>query len=273
MLRYDNPSSRSRRHFAGLRQIDAANERRESRFVQTGAAAIGTYILFQKFLDALHALVVLDFRQGIFHRIDGIVIGEIHFARHLRSFALVQNMLLDGRSVIDDFFFFGRQILERHIGTHAHGAAYVDHQRPHQGVPRSDSALVDCQILIGNQRRFIDRHHRAYASALLACAAAVERQLFRRRGKKVRTALRTDDFATCRHVERRRAVVSVGAAMARQTGIHQAQAVEQLRARAERAANAGHPRSLPQGDGGRHVEYIVEVGFRRLRDTAAGIGR
>ena len=67
--------------------------------------------------------------------------------------------------------------------------------------------------------------------------------------------------------------MSVRAAMARKTRIHQTQTVEKLRPRTERTAYPGDSGTLMQRERCRHVQYLVHLRFRRLRHAATGICR
>ena len=60
--------------------------------------------------------------------------------------------------------------------------------------------------------------------------------------------------------------------MAGKAGKHQAQAVQQLRARAERTADAGHAGTLMEGEGGGNIKHFVYVCLGRLGHAAARIG-
>ena len=60
--------------------------------------------------------------------------------------------------------------------------------------------------------------------------------------------------------------------MAGKTGKHQAQAVQQLRARAERTADAGHAGTLMEGEGGGNIKHFVYVCLGCLGHAAARIG-
>ena len=61
--------------------------------------------------------------------------------------------------------------------------------------------------------------------------------------------------------------------MTGQAGEHQPQAVEQFRAGAERAADAGQRRPLMQGEGRGHVQDLIHGRAGCLGHAAAGIGR
>ena len=159
---------------AGFGQVEAPDARGKSGFVEAGALAVGAGVLLEEFLHTLHPFVVLDLGKRVFHCVNGIEVSEIHFARHGRAFALVQDMLFDGRTVIDNVFLLWCEILERNIGPDTHGAAHIGHQGPHQRVPRSYRALVYAQVLVRDKGGFVHAHHRADAAAFLAGAAAVE---------------------------------------------------------------------------------------------------
>ena len=109
---------------------------------------IRTKLLFQKFLNPLHALFILDLCEGIFHSVDSIEIGKIQFSCLIGIFVVVKNMLFLGGTVKYDFFFLLGKIPERHIRAHSHLPANVCHQRPHQTVPGGNGALVDGQGVV-----------------------------------------------------------------------------------------------------------------------------
>ena len=91
---------------------------------------------------------------------------------------MVEDVLLLGRTVVDDVLFLFRQVAEGHVGAHAHRAADIRHQGPHQAVPRGDRALVDGQGVVRHQcieetidpELTIDRADDAGAAAGLARA-------------------------------------------------------------------------------------------------------
>ena len=66
--------------------------------------------------------------------------------------------------------------------------------------------------------------------------------------------------------------MSIGAAVAGQTGVHQPQAVEQLCPRAEGGADAGNAGTLVEGQGGGNIKHLVYMGLRGLGHTPPGIG-
>ena len=214
------------RHLAGIGQIDSPQERCPGRLGQPGSAAFRADILFQELLHAFHARLVLDLGQRVFHAIDGTVIGEIHLGKAVGLFVLVNYVALFGRAVIDDFLFLRREVLEGHVGPDTHLPGDIFHQRPHQRSPRGDGALVDGQRLVGHQGGLIHGANDARSAAATAGAFAVERQLFRSGRIDPLSADGAEDRLFGSDVQRRLQVVTVGAAMARETGKHESQAVQ-----------------------------------------------
>ena len=89
---------------------------------------VRAHVLFQKLLDALHALLVLDLGKGIFHGIDGVKVGKVQLSRLIGVFGVVENVLLLRRAMVDDVLFPLRQVAKRHVRAHAHLPADVRHQ-------------------------------------------------------------------------------------------------------------------------------------------------
>ena len=85
-------------------------------------------------------------------------------------------------------------------------------------------------------------------------------------------AHRANQFFAGGDQQRRRQIMPIGAAMAGQTGVHQAQAIEQFGAGAKGAADAGHAGTLVQCQGGRDIQNIINRSPGRLGHAAAGIG-
>ena len=75
-----------------------------------------------------------------------------------------------------------------------------------------------------------------------------------------------------RHIERRLQIVPVRAAVGGEPGEHQPQAVEQLRAGPERAADARHAGALPQGKGRGDIQHLVHARLLRLCHAPPGVG-
>ena len=66
--------------------------------------------------------------------------------------------------------------------------------------------------------------------------------------------------------------MSVGTAMIRQARIHESKSVEELRPRAEGAANAWRRGALMQSERGGGVKDVVDACFRRLRHASTSVG-
>ena len=181
-------------------------------------------------------------------------------------------MLFYRRAVVDDVFFRLCQLPEGHIGAHSHGPAHVGHQRPHQALPRSHSPLINGQGLVGHQGGAVHGADHAGAAAGTAGPLAVKGQLLRAGGVKLRPALRALQRLPRRHRQGGRHIVPVGAAVAGQPGVHQTQGVEQLRAGAEGAADAGHSWPLVEGQGGGDVAHVIHIRPGRLGHPSSGIG-
>ena len=260
------------RHLAGVREADAAQARCPGGVRQARAAAVGTGILAQELLHAFHPLLVGDLREGVLHRIDGAVVGEVHFGEAVGLLVLVDDVALLGRAVVDDLLLLRGQVPEGDIRAHAHLAGDVLHQRPHQRAPGSHGAFVDGQRLVRHERGFVHGPDGAGAAAFLAGALAVEGQLLRPGGEEMRSADGTDQLLLGGHGEGGLEIMAVGAAVAGQAGEHQAQTVEQFGHRAEGAADAGHAGALVQGQGGRYIAHLVHLGAAGLRHPAAGVG-
>ena len=235
--------------------------------------AIRADILFQKFFHALHALLILDFGKRVFDGVNGVKIGKIQISGLTGILIVIENVLFLRRTVEYDVLFLLGQIPERDICPHAHFTADVRHERPHQAVPRRDSALVDSQRVIGNQRRHIYGVYHSRSATFCARALRIERQLLGGRRVKMRAAFRADQFLSGCDKQRRLQIVSVRAAVACKAGIHQTQAVEQLCSRAERAADTRHTGALMQRQRGGDIQHLIYAGFGRLRHSAAGVGR
>ena len=168
---------------------------------------------FLIFRSHLHPLKSVRSFQGVLHVL-------LLFLQHLR-----EDMLFLRRAVEHDVLLPLRQLAERHIRAHAHLAADIRHQGPHQAVPRGNRTLVDGQGLIRHKRRHIDGVHHARAAALLARALRVECQLLGRRSIKMHAARRADELLPGRDEQRRGQIMAIRAAVAGKAGIHQPQAV------------------------------------------------
>ena len=235
-------------------------------------AAVGAGTGFQELLHPLHALLVLDLGQGIFHGVGGVEVGEIQLRQLVGVLGVVEDVLFHRRALVDDLLFPVEQLPERHIGAHAHGPADIHHQRPHQRVPGGHGALLDGQTFVRHQGGAVHRAHHAGTAAGAAGTLAVEGQLLGAGGVKMGAALGTDQLLPGGHRQGGRQIMPVGAAMAGQTGEHQPQTVQKLGAGAEGAADARHTRPLVQGQRGGHIQHLIHRGLGRLGHAPAGVG-
>lgn len=234
--------------------------------------AVRADIGLQELFNPFHALFVLHVGQGILHGVFGVKVREIHLTGGARGLVLVNHVPFDGRPVEHDIPFLRRQVFERHIGPDAHFAGDILHEGPHERLPGQHSALVDGQGFVGHQGRLVDGPDQSRAAAGFAGAAAVESQVFGTGPVKLRAAHGAGDLLHGRHMQGRFHIVAVRAAVARQARKHKAQAVQQFRRRAERAAYARYAGALVQGQGCRHVAHVVHLGLLGLGHTAARIG-
>ena len=62
-------------------------------------------VFFQEFFHPLHALLIFDLGQRVFHRVHCIIIRKIQLSSLIGFLRLIQDMLLFCRAVVDDFFF------------------------------------------------------------------------------------------------------------------------------------------------------------------------
>ena len=214
----------------------------------------------QELLYPLHPLFILDLGKGVFDSVRGVIIGEVQFSGLVRSLGVVEDVLLLGRAVEDDLAFFGSQVLERNVRPDSHLTAHVGHQRPHEGVPRSNGPLVDGKALVGDQRGLVNCPDRPRATAMPTGSLAVEGQFLGSGRIEPLPADRAHKRPFRSDVQRRRQVMAVGAAMAGKPREHQPEAVEQFRHGAERTPYAGNARALVERQGGGHVTYFVDHG-------------
>ena len=169
-------------------------------------------------------------------------------------------MFLFCRSVEYDVPFLGREPVERDICTHSHFPAYIRHQRPHQGVPRSDGAFIDAQSLVRDQGGFVHRAHCSRPVAFGTRALAVERKFFCGRRVEMLSAYWTDKLLTGGNMKGRLQVMPVRASVAGEAGVDEPQAVEQFRPCAESAAYPGYAGSLVHGQGSRNIQHFIHIG-------------
>ena len=182
-------------------------------------------------------------------------------------------MLLLRRTVINDILLLLRQLAKRYIYAHAHLLADIRHQRPHQAVPWCNSALLDGKRFIRHQRADIYRADAACTAAGFAGTLRIEGQLLGRRRIKLRAALRAGQLLACGNQKRRLQIMSVRTAMAGKARIHKAQAVQQLRTRAEGAADSRYTRTLVQRQSCGNIQHLIYRRFSCLRHATACIGR
>ena len=156
------------------------------------AAAITAQPLAQETRHALEPLIVLNFGKCVFDGIDRVVIGKVEWRGTLAVLGNVENVLLLGRPVKDDVALGRSQLVEWHIGTHAHLTGNLLHEIPHERAPGKHRALIDGLGLIGNQTRLVHLARDTGAATSRARAAAVERQVLGTRCVELATARRTD---------------------------------------------------------------------------------
>ena len=170
-------------------------------------------------------------------------------------------MLLFSRTVIHDVFFMSGQVFKRHIRAHAHLPADIDHDGPHQGIPGRDSSILDGEGIIRDKGGAVNGSDDAGSITGAAGSLAVESQFLCGRGVEVCAALRTGEFQSGGNFQRGCVVVTVGAAVAGESRIHEPETVQQLCACAECAADTGNARALMKSKSGRHIEYVIHIRF------------
>ena len=261
-----------------MRQAAGGVERDSRHFGSPGRGgesrsfAVGARDCAQETFNPLHALFVLHLRERVFDRVDRVEEGEVQGRRALPVLGTVEDVLLDGGTFEDDLLFFGREVPERHVGPHAHGAADVRHEGPHERVPGRDRPFVDREAFVGHESRAVDRAHDARAPAALAGASSVKRKFLGRGREEMRAALGTDEFLARRDVRRGRNAVAVGTAVRSEAREDEAKNVQKFRSGPEGAPKTGHARPLPKSEGRGDVEDFVHFGAGRLRHPAARVG-
>ena len=241
---------------------------------QAGAAAVGAHVLLQEFLHPLHALLVLHLGQGVFHGIDRVEIGEVQLCGLVQLFAPVEDVLFLRRPVVDDVLLLPASAPGRARPSRTPMApAHVGHQRPHEAVPGGPpppSSMV--RDSSGTRVERSTARTTPVPPQVRQGPLAVEGQLLSAGGIEMGAALRAGQLLPRRHRQGGRHIVPVGAAVAGQAGVHQPQAVEQLRPRAEGAADSRHAGPLVEGQGRRDIQHLVHVRPGRLGHPAAGVG-
>ena len=177
--------------------------------------AVRADVFFQIFFETLHSLLVLDFGKGIFDRIDRAVIIKIHLRGLQCVWINIMDVMLFQLAVVDNFLFLRRQIAERHVGPNPHRPHDILHERPHERSPDDDRAFVDCLGIVRHQRCFVHSLNNSRSAAGLAGAGAVEGKLLSSGTVEFLTTDRAGNFLHRRDRKRRRAVMSVGASVAR----------------------------------------------------------
>ena len=257
------------RHPACLIERDAPQFWSSCRLGETGTAAVRADIFFQKFFYTLHALFIFDFCQSVFYSIDCIIIGKIQLACLVGFFCFIEDVFLLRRTVVHDLFFLLSQITEGHVGANAHFPAYICHQRPHQRVPRGDSAFVDCKGVIGYEGGAVHSPDGSCAVAGAAGALTVKSQFFCGRRVEAGAAFGADQLLLRGDRQGGLVVVSVWTSVAGKPGIHQAEAVEKLSAGAEGAADTRDSRPLVECQGSGDIQNIIHISFCRLSHAAS----
>ena len=256
-----------------LGQRQAAHARSPRTLGQSCARAVAACSLMQEFCHACQAFFVLGLGQGVLHRVHGVVIGEVELGEIVARLGVIQDMLLHGRTVEDDVTLRSRELVERHVGAHAHRACDLLHEVPHKAAPGLDRALVDGERLVGHQARKVHLAHHARATAGGAGAAGVEREVLGVGCVKVVAARGAGDGLAGRHIERRRAAGPAMRAYVPGAAREQkSQAVEQLGHRAEGRAHTRHGRTLVQRKRRGHMQHLVNAGTTRLREATACVG-
>ena len=253
-------------------QVDARHLRLQCVGRQARAVAHGAGALLEEPRHARQALLVLHLRQRVLHGVDGVVVGEIKLGEGVGFLRLVQDVLLLGGAVEHDVALLGRELVERHVGAHAHLARNLLHEVPHERAPRCHRALVDGERLVGHKGAFVHGAHDAGAVAFRTGAVAVEGQRLGARAEELHAADGARDGALGSDVQRGRHAVAVGAHMAAHAREQESEAVQELGGGAERAAHSGHGGPLVQREGGGHVQHLVHVGAPCLREAAARVG-
>ena len=234
---------------------------------QSGTSAVGAWSLLEKSSHALQAFLVLGFGERVLHRVYGVEVGEVEFGEIVAFLRLVKNMLFDGRPVEYNVTLFGRELAERHIGAHAHRAAHLLHEVPHERTPWQHRTVVDTFRLIRHQGRTVHFAHNAGSGAGRAGAGRVEGERFGAGRVEFLATADASNGQSGRHVQRRFVARPAMRAHVRgDAGEQEPQTVEQFGHRAERRADARHGGPLVQGQRGRHMQHFVHLG-------AAGLGQ
>ena len=87
-------------------------------------------------------------------------------------------MPLLGWPVEDDVAFGVCELAKRHVRAHAHGAAHLFHEVPHERAPYHHGALVDGFAFVGHERGAVHAACDAGSAAGWTGAFTVERERF-----------------------------------------------------------------------------------------------
>ena len=263
---------RSQGHRTGFGQVQPAHMRGSGGNAQSSAAAIGAWPLLEKPGHALQTFLVLGLGERILHRVHGVEVGEVEFGEIVAFLRLIKDVLFDGRPIEYDVALLGRELAERHVGAHAHCAAHLLHEVPHERAPRQHRAVVDAFRFIRDQSRAVHFAHDAGSRAGRAGTGRVEGECFGTGRMEFFTALRAGDGQAGRHVERRFvARPAMRAHVRAHAGEQESQTIEQFGHRAERRTDTGHGGPLVQGQRGRHMQHFVHLGAVGLSQAAARV--
>ena len=133
----------TQRHGRRLRQIDTAHLGLARSLGETRATTVTAWPLAQKASYTLKPLIVLNLGERILNGIDGVVIGKVERRGALAVFGNVENVLFNRRTMKHDVALLRRELVKRHVGTHAHLACHLLHQIPHERAPGKDRTFVD----------------------------------------------------------------------------------------------------------------------------------
>jgi hypothetical protein len=234
--------------------------------------AVGTGSLAQEPRDAPVRALGLGLGQGVLHRRNGRVVGEVELGSGVGPLVVDHDVALLRGPVEHDLALLRRQLVKGDVGAHAHLAANVLHERPHERAPHHHGTLVDGLGLVGHERGLVHHTHDPGAPAGGAGTVAVEGKVLRAATVELRPAGGTDDGTLQRHVHGGWAAVPVGAGVGAHAREEQAQPVEQLRGRAKGRAHPRHGGALPQGERRWHVLDQVDVRPGALRDAPPRVG-
>jgi hypothetical protein len=213
----------------------------------------------------------LSLRSEQFHRGDGVVVVDRQLHRPPGPPGLKRHPALNRFTVQHDIALALGQRPVRDIKPDPLLARGVHRQPPTAGIPRQHGAFLDRLARIRNQRA--DVYFGAYAQALAGWARAVgiKREGFGAGVLKMHAAHRADDLLPLSS-DRRSHAMAVRAQMRAQPRHHQAEHVEHLGHRPDRAARPWYRRALPQRQSRRQVVDPVHVRSLRLGEPPSAVG-